>query len=513
APAGRFEVRGEVYLAREDFEHLNEQRLAAGHEAFANPRNTTAGTLKQLDAREVAKRPLQFVAYFLYADGIPLQSHSGNIAILQSLGFPIGMMPTRCSSINDVMQFIDTYESKRFELPFQIDGIVLKVDSLRQQEELGFVARSPRWAIAYKYEAQKATTLLKNITLQVGRTGAVTPVAELEPVLLAGSTISRATLHNEDYIRSLDLRIGDTVVIEKGGEVIPKVSAVILEKRPLNANSYHIPHFCPCDMKSELHRPDGEANYYCVASGCPWQIRRRIEHFASRKAMDIEGLGTKVVDELVTLGLIQSLDGLYNLHRHVDVLAERDGWGKRSIDKLLAAIEGTKSQPYQRVLYALGIRFIGEGTAKIVARAFPSLDVLRSATKEQLLAVNEIGERIADSLLEFFADESEQKMIACLVEAGLQFSQEAVGQQSTVLQGQTFVLTGELTSMTRARAGELIELHGGKVSSSVSKKTSYVVAGESAGSKLQKAQELGVSILNEEEFLALLERSGASVNS
>jgi DNA ligase (NAD+) len=500
-----FEVRGEVFMLNSVFLKLNQEREEQGEKTYANPRNTTAGTLKLLSAKEVAKRPLQIVCYFLATDDVELESHHSNINILSDMGFAVGNATSIQHSIDGVFDFIAQYEDKREELPFMIDGIVIKVDSLRQQRELGSVARSPRWAIAYKYEAKKATTQLLGISLQVGRTGAVTPVAELQPVLLAGSTISRATLHNEDYIKELDLRIGDTVVIEKGGEVIPKVLRVELEKRNDSAQLWSMPHHCPCDIQSQLHRNEGEVNWYCVAPECPWQLRRRIEHFASRKAMDIEGLGEKVVSMLVEKKLIKTIADIYQLEQYAVEMSQWEKWGEKSVTKLLEGIRNSKQKPYSRVLFALGIRFVGEGVAKILAKNFPSIELLATATHEQLSSVKDIGGRIADSIIEFFANESEMSVITQLKLSGLQLHQEATLLQSSIFNGMTFVLTGELQTMTRTEAGELIESHGGKVSSSVSKKTTYVVAGESSGSKLTKALELGITVLDEEKLLALIQ--------
>ncbi len=499
-----FEVRGEVYMLNNDFLRLNQEREEAGEKTYANPRNTTAGTLKQLDSREVAKRSLQMVCYYLSSDDLNLDSHEENLSLLKQLGFPVGQHTARCTSLSQVLKFIHRFDSERDELPFQIDGIVIKVNSLRQQAELGTVARSPRWAIAYKYEAEKAFTRLNDISFQVGRTGAVTPVAELEPVFLAGSTISRATLHNADYIAQLGLRVGDIVQIEKGGEVIPKVSAVVLEKREQGLPEFHFPTHCPCDHHSTLHRPEGEANYYCEAAQCPWQIRRRIEHFASRKAMDIEGLGEKVVDEFVTVGILHTIADIYDIHTHTERIQQLEGWGERSVEKLLKGIEASKNIPYARVLFALGIRFVGEGVAKILAKNFHTLDALSQANYDQLIAVPEIGDRIAQSVVDFFQDEEELFIVERLTKAGLQMHADVDENQRNDWAGMTFVLTGEMDSMPRSEAAALIEARGGKVSSSVSKKTSIVVAGANAGSKLSKAQELGVRVIDEQEFLAMI---------
>jgi DNA ligase (NAD+) len=500
-----FEVRGEVYMTNNDFLELNDERREQGEKEYANPRNTTAGTLKLLDPREVAARPLRMIAYFLRSDTADLESQWQNTVLLRNMGFAVGVDVRRCKSMNEVLKFIDEYETKRNDLDFQIDGVVIKVDSLRQQEELGYVARSPRWAVAFKYEAQQAATVLRGITFQVGRTGAVTPVAELEPVHLAGSTISRATLHNEDFVRELDLRIGDTVLIEKGGEVIPKVCAVVPEKRSADSVPFAFAEHCPCPLQSLLHRPVGEANHYCESARCPWQIRRRIEHFASRKAMDIDSLGERVVDELIERSLIHNLADVFRLADHKELLATLPRWGERKVEKLLNGIEKCKSVPYHRVLFALGIRFVGEGVAKVLAKAFPRIELLAEATREQLTAVDEIGPRIAESVVSFFSDADERDMVLRLQTAGVQMESAASESASSEWAGLTFVLTGELTSMTRTEAAELIEQRGAKTSGSVSKKTSYVVAGAAAGSKLDKAVELGIRVLNEEEFRRALQ--------
>jgi DNA ligase (NAD+) len=499
-------VRGEVYMRTDTFLEINRKAEESGDRAYANPRNLTAGTLKQKDSKAVARRDLQFVAYWLSAPGQPLRTHAGNLDLLAELGFVTGERRV-CASIDEVLAFIDAWEDRRHTLPFQIDGIVVKVNDLRHQEELGSVARSPRWAIAYKYEATKARTRLNDITLQVGRTGVVTPVAELEPVPLAGSTIARATLHNEDFVHELDLRIGDRVVVEKGGDVIPKVSGVVTEERPPDAQPWRMPHTCPCPRRSTLHRPDGEVQWYCDDSVCPWQIRRRLQHFASRDAMDIEGLGEKAIDQFVDAGLLTSIADIYTLPDRRDAVLALDRWAPKSFEKLVGGIEKSRSQPYARVLYALGIRFVGEGVAKILARAFPTIDRLNTATIEELTAVHEIGEAIATSVREFFDDADNAALVRALREAGLTFASDETGPTSTELSGMSFVLTGELVTMTRKEAEDAIEARGGKAVGSVSKRTSYVVAGANAGSKLAKANELGIPVLSEEEFRTLIRSS------
>lgn len=501
------EVRGEVYMLNDHFLQLNREAEERGEKPYANPRNTTAGTLKQKDPRDVAKRTLQFVGYWLDSEGEPVAvrgSHSENLQVLRALGIPVAQHVRVCSTVQQVMEFIEEFDEKRDTLPFQIDGVVIKVNSLRQQRELGFVARAPRWAIAYKYEAKKAQTVLRDITLQVGRTGVVTPVAELVPTVLAGSTIARATLHNEDYVHELDLRIGDTVIIEKGGDVIPKVSGVVLEKRTESNTVWHMPTHCPCPNQSPLHRPLGEVQWYCTHSACPWQIRRRIQHFVSRNAMDIDGLGEKAVDQFVAARLLTTIADIYDLPAREREILALERWAPKSFERLKQGIERSKQQPYERVVFALGIRFVGEGVAKILTKAFPSVQALRTATVEELSAVHEIGERIAASVVEFFSDASESALVDRLIDAGLQFERSREYRFTDDLAGKTFVLTGELTQMTRREAQEAIEARGGKVSGSVSKRTTYVVAGESAGSKLEKARELGVKVLGEEEFLRML---------
>ena len=497
-------IRGEVYMLSETFHEINRQAEARGEKTYANPRNLTAGTLKQKDSKAVAKRRLEFVAYWLDTPDIPLQEHSDNLHQLQAMGFPISPATARCTSLSEIATFLDEWDERRFTLPFQIDGVVIKVDALRYQAELGTVARSPRWAIAYKYEAKKAQTVLKDITLQVGRTGVVTPVAELTPTLLAGSTISRATLHNEDYVHELGLRIGDTVVIEKGGDVIPKVSAVVPELRPTAAQPWSMPHICPCPRQSHLHRPEGNVQWFCNDAQCPWQLRRTLEHFASRDAMDIDGLGEKAIEQFIDAGVVTSIADIYTLDQKQEKILSLDRWAPKSLQRLLDGITASKAQPFERVLFALGIRFVGEGVAKILARAFGSIDVLRDATHEQLIAVHEIGDAIADSIVNYMAEEDNRNLIESLRLAGLQMTSSQSSTTSDVFAGQTFVFTGELTTMTRREAEQMVEQRGGKASGSVSKKTSFVVAGAAAGSKLAKAQELGVPVLSEEEFRELV---------
>ena len=494
-------------MLEKTFLEINERADEAGEKRYANPRNLTAGTLKQKDSAMAAARKLEFVAYYLETPDRAITTHAESIETLSAMGFVTGRAVQTCASIDDVLTFIDRWDSERDTLPFQIDGIVVKVNAIAHQQELGAVARSPRWAFAYKYEALKATTTLNDITLQVGRTGVVTPVAELQPTLLAGSTISRATLHNEDFVQQLGLCIGDTVIIEKGGDVIPKVSGVDTTRRTEGATPWSMPHHCPCPRNAPLHRPEGEANWYCDDGQCPWQLRRRLEHFAGRDAMDIDGLGERAIDQFITAGLLTSIADIYSLASRRDDIVQLDRWAPKSVDRLLAGIEASKQQPYARVLFSLGIRFVGEGVAKILARAFPSIDQLIAATHDELTAVHEIGSSIADSIIDVAHDPSARELIEQLRAAGLQFTGQAPTIVSRAFEGQTFVVTGELTSMSRKEAHDAIEARGGKAAGSVSKKTTYVVAGASAGSKLAKAQELGVPVIDEEAFRSLLSTS------
>lgn len=503
-PLRNFEARGEVYMHVSDFEKINEERVVAGERPFANPRNLASGTLKLLDPRQVAERPLRIVLYYLDVEGVVLSTQSENIELMRQMGLPVSPYSKLCKNLEEVFEYINEWEKKRHSLPFQIDGIVIKVNSLRQQEKLGTIARAPRWAIAYKYEAEKATTILKNITLQVGRTGIVTPVAELEPVFLAGTTVSRATLHNADYIAELDLRVGDTVIVEKGGEVIPKVTGVVLEKRPEWAVKFVFPEYCTCGLNGRLVRLPGEVAYFCEHPECPWQIRRRIEHFASRNAMDIEGMGEKVVDQLVSLGFLKNIASIYELHLHRQKLIQLERWGEKKVDNLLSSIEKSKKQPLHRLIFALGIRLIGEGAAKILAKHFKTLDALMNAKKEDLTSIYEIGDKMAQSIVNFFNDPKEQEIIEKLRSNGLNFKEEDEAVSFKPFEGLTFVLTGELKSFTRSEVKTKIEQLGGKVSSSVSKKTNYVIVGANPGSKFDEAKKLGISILYEEDFLKLL---------
>jgi DNA ligase (NAD+) len=498
------EVRGEVFIRKKDFEKMNRERERAEEKLFANPRNAAAGTLKLQDPKLVAERPLNFFAYWLDCETIKLKSHYENLGTLRDLGFPVNEHCRRCSDIGVVIEYWKEWETRREDLPYDIDGIVAKVDSIRQQEILGNIAKSPRWATAFKFSARRVETKLKNIILQVGRTGTITPVADLEPVFLSGTTVSRATLHNVDYIKSLDIHIGDTVILEKGGDVIPKVSGVIILKRPKNASPYSISQKCPA-CGSRLFRPGDEANYYCENYECPAQVKGRIEHFAHRGSMDIEGLGEMVIDQLVEKGFVKNYSDLYSLHKYKDQLLKLERWGEKSVQNLLDAIEKSKEQPFQRVLYALGIRHVGAGVAQLIVEHHHSIGELRNASLEELRSIYEIGPKIAESIVRFFKDRRNIEIIDQLRKAGVHLETTPKElRRKGALTGKTFVLTGALPSLTREEAKALIEEQGGKVSSAVSAKTDYVIAGEEPGSKYVKARTLGIRILDEKEFKKLL---------
>lgn len=499
-----FEVRGEVYMKRDDFRRMNETRELAGEKTFINPRNSAAGTLKLQDPRIVAGRPLNFVAYYLRTEKVGISSHHENLRILRDLGFPVSEHTRVSKDVEGVAGYWKEWEKRRDSLPYDIDGVVVKVDSLSQQERLGMIAKSPRWAIAFKFAARQAMTTLHDITLQVGRVGTITPVAELEPVFVGGTTVSRATLHNEDYIKELDIRPGDTVIVEKGGDVIPKVSAVVKEQRRSGTKPFAMPGKCP-ECGSRISRPEGEASHYCENSECPAQIRARIEHFAHRGAMDIEGLGEAIVDQLVSLGFVHNYADIYELHGKRGELVTLERWGEKSVENLLLAIEGSKQRPFTRVLFALGIRHVGTSVAQLIVNQVRSMNGLIAASFEELQGIQGVGPRIAESIRRFVEDKHNLKIIERLKKAGLQFEEK---QQRSVkrsaLTGKTVVLTGTLSLLTRDQARQMVEDSGGHVASSVSSKTDYVVVGVDPGSKLDKAKKLGVQTLREEEFIRLV---------
>ncbi len=498
-----FEVRGEVFMEIEAFKKLNEERALKGEKLFANPRNSTAGTLKLQDPRIVASRPLDIFTYYLLGSEDFQSTQYENLKYLQEAGFKVNPHFRLCKNIEEVLEYCREWETKREELPYEIDGVVIKVNSSEQQKKLGTIAKSPRWAVAFKFKAQQAKTKLKQITWQVGRTGTLTPVAELEPVFLAGSTISRATLHNIEEIRRKDIRVGDTVIIEKGGDVIPKVIGVVESERPPEAVPVQPPKYCPV-CGSEVFNPKDEVAIFCINSQCPAQIKGRLIHFASRDAMDIEGLGESLIDQFVELGYLKTFPDIYKLKERREELIKIERLGEKSIDNLLAAIEKSKEQPFHRVLFAIGIRFVGAGVALKLANRFKSIDALMQADAETLEATPDVGARISESILKYFSDEHNLAMIEELRKAGLKFEVEQE-ESSNKLEGLSFVLTGSLNSMSRNEAKERIIKLGGQFLSSVSSKTDYVVVGENPGSKLEKARKLGVKTINEEEFLKMLE--------
>ena len=499
-----FEVRGEVFMPIDKFNKLNDERERDGEKLFANPRNSTAGTLKLLDPKIVDKRPLDiFLYYFLLEDQSELGSQLESLNYLKELGFKINSNYKICNDINEVVQYCREWEQKRENLPYEIDGVVIKVNSFKQQQRLGSIAKSPRWATSFKFKAKQVITKLNKVTWQVGRTGAITPVAELEPIELAGSVICRATLHNYDEIQRKDIREGDLVKLEKGGDVIPKIVAVDLSQRADGTNVLPIPTECP-DCKSQLEKSENEVALYCVNNNCPAQIKGRLSHFASRTAMDIEGLGEAIVNLFVDKGFLNSFDDIYTLKKHEDELKSLDGFGIKSIDNLFVSIEKSKEQPFYKVLFALGIRYIGAGVARKLTNAFRTIENLKSKTIEELEKVDEIGPSISISLVQYFSDSNNTALIDKLVGSGLNFEEDISESNNNNLLGLSFVLTGSLTRITRDEAKEKIISAGGKFVSSLSKKTNYLVAGENAGSKLEKANKLGVKIISEDEFNNLL---------
>jgi len=495
------EVRGEAFMEREDFAAMNRQRSQAGDKIFINPRNATAGTLKLQDPREVARRKIRFSAYTAIAPEGTFASHMESLDRLRQLGVPVSPLTRRTTTIDEVLAFWREWEAKRDSLPYDIDGVVIKVDSLVQQHRLGAIAKSPRWALAAKFAARKAQTRLKAIVLQVGRLGTITPVADLEPVFVGGTTVSRATLHNSDYVASLDLRVGDMVTLERGGDVIPKVTGVVLEERPKRTRRFTMPRTCP-ECGSALSRPEDEANTYCENTECPAQVRARIEHFASRAAMDIEGLGEAVVEQLVSLGLVHNSADLYTLHTHRAQLQELDRWGEKSTANLLDAIAASKTRPFHRVLFAIGIRHVGAGVAQLLAEEFASIQRLMTVSAEELQEVPAIGPAIAHSVVAFFAEEHNRSIIRALQRAGLTMTQKP--RAGGPLKGKSFVLTGTLPNLSRQEAKERIERSGGKVLGSVSSRVDYVVVGDAAGSKLAKARTLGIALLSEDDLLRMI---------
>ena len=496
----KFEVRGEVFLPKDVFKQLNKEREDIGEETYANARNTASGTLKMQDSGEVAKRKLDCFLYYLLGDN-KVETHEESIEKIDSWGFQVSQTYKKCKNIAEVLKYIESWEKKRNELPLETDGVVIKVNNLRQQEQLGFTAKSPRWAISFKYKAESVSTKLNGITYQVGRTGAVTPVAELEPILLAGTTVKRASLHNANEIARLDLRIGDFVFVEKGGEIIPKVTAVDLAKRDEKLKPVKYISKCP-ECGTELIRQEGEANHYCPnEDGCPPQIKGRIEHFIQRKAMDIDSLGERTIAQLYDLGIVKSPADLYDLKKE-DVM-KLEGFKELSTKNLLKGIEASKAVPFESVLFAIGIRFVGKTVAEKLARHFKNMDTLAHATYEQLLEAPEVGEKIAQSVFDFFHRKESLREVERLKKAGLQFesSFKEPEKVSNTLDGKSFVISGTFQNYERDQLKDVIIANGGKVLSSVSKKLDFLLAGENMGpAKREKAEELGVKIISEQEF-------------
>ena len=505
-----FEIRGEIFMPYASFDRLNAEREAAGEQLFANPRNAAAGTLKQQQSSIVAKRGLDCTLYQIASRELPFTSHWEALDAARSWGFKVSKHARICRSAEDIRQYIEYWDKARKELPFPTDGVVIKVNDFAKRRRLGFTSKSPRWAVAYKFKAEQALTRLVSVDFQVGRTGAITPVANLEPVLLAGTIVKRATLHNAEQIELLDIRLGDMVYVEKGGEIIPKITEVELSARKSDSLPFEYITHCP-ECGAELVRYEGEAKHYCPnQGGCRPQILGRIVHFIRRKALDIDGLGTETVELLHESGLLNNIADIYDL-KAVDIAA-LPRLGEKSADNIIRSINASKSVPFARVLFGLGVRFVGETTAKYLAAHFKSLDAVMEASKEQLLEAEEVGDKIADAIIEYFADEQNRSIVQRLSIAGLQFEEEAKELYSNCLEGKNIVISGKFLDHTRDELKELIELHGGKNQSGVSANTDFIVAGENMGpAKLQKAEKLGVTILSESDFIALI--GGESQNN
>jgi len=504
-----FEIRGEIMMPFAVFNELNKEREELGETPFANPRNAASGTLKMQNSSVVAKRKLVCYLYYLLGREIPARNHFDNLQAAKTWGFGnISEHTTLCKNIDEVIAFIKVWDEKRDSLPVPIDGIVIKVNSLDQQEELGFTAKSPRWAISYKYKAERVSTRLERITYQVGRTGSITPVANLEAVLLAGTIVKRASLHNADIIQNLDLHENDMVYVEKGGEIIPKIVGIELSQRSAKAKAIEFIENCP-ECGTPLIRKEGEANHYCPNDmKCPPQIKGKIEHFISRSAMDLDGLGEETIDLLFQKKLIGDVSDLYKLTREDIVPLER--MGDKSAERILNSIENSKQIPYERVLYALGIRYVGVTIAKKLAKTIPSIDKLAASSVEELIEVDEIGGKIAESIVEYFSNEHHQNLVARLKEYGLQLEKEELENEnaSNVLEGSSIVISGSFTKHSRDELKALIELHGGKNVASISKKTKYLLAGTNIGpSKLAKVEKLGIEMISEDEFLEMIKIS------
>lgn len=505
-----FEIRGEILMPWKSFDLLNRERESQEEPLFANPRNAASGTLKLQNPEIVAQRGLDSYLYYLLGEELPEAGHYENMLAARNWGFKVSEHMRKCSTINEVMDFINYWDTERKNLPVATDGIVLKVNSLSQQHILGYKSKSPRWAIAYKFQAEKALTKLESVSYQVGRTGAVTPVANLAPVILSGTTVRRATLHNQDFVENLDLHNGDMVWVEKGGEIIPKITAVDTASRNASTGS-RIKFISKCpECGAELVRYAGESANYCPnSSSCPPQIKGRVEHFISRKAMAIDGIGPETVDLFFRKGIVKDFTDLYSLK--ASDITNFEGIGDKSADNMVSTIANSKSVPFERVLFALGIRFVGEVVAKNLAKAFKSLDALENASFEQLIAVDEIGEKIARSVIEYFADPINKDIVAKVKSIGLQtrLSDDSIGGESDLLSGKTIVISGVFSIHSREEYKEIIEQNGGKNSSSISSKTSFVLVGENMGpAKREKAERMGIRLMSEDDFLELLNNKG-----
>ncbi len=501
----KFDIRGEIILPFEGFNKMNQERIDIGEEPYMNPRNTASGSLKLQDSALVAQRPLDCLLYSIVGNIPNNATQFEMLAKARTWGFKVPTTAKLCKSTDEVMQYVDYWDVHRHQLPYETDGVVIKVNSLQQQEELGYTAKSPRWAMAFKFKAEQVSTVLEKITYQVGRTGAITPVANLRPVLLAGTTVKRASLHNADQIAKLDIREGDTVFVEKGGEIIPKIVGVNLGERPPSSIPTAYISKCP-ECGTELLRQEGEAQHFCPNElGCPPQITGRIQHFISRKAMDIEGMGNETVELLFKEGLIENYADLYILTKEQIMPLER--MAEKSAENLIKGVAASKSIAFERVLFALGIRYVGETVAKKLAKAFKNIDAIRTANEEALTAVDEIGDRIAESVVSFFKNEANSAMVDRLKSYGLQFSlsESQLASQTDILKGQIFVVSGVFENVGRDELKKMIEDNGGKVGSSITSKTNYVVAGDSMGpSKKTKAENLGIPIISEVDFFNLL---------
>lgn len=500
-----FEMRGEILMPWDVFEELNRERELREEPLFANPRNAASGTLKSQNSAVVASRKLDAYLYYMLGENLPHDGHYENLMEAEKWGFKISHITKKVHSLQEIFDFINYWDVERKNLPVATDGIVLKVNSLRQQRNLGYTAKSPRWAIAYKFQAERALTRLNKVTYQVGRTGAVTPVANLDPVQLSGTTVRRASLHNADIIASLDLHIGDMVYVEKGGEIIPKITGVDIDSRSADAEKVEFISHCP-ECGSKLIRYEDEAAFYCPnETGCPPQIKGKIEHLISRRAMNIEGLGPETVDQFYQEGLIHNVADLYSLS--ADDICRLDRMGEKSADNIIQGIARSKEVPYERVLFALGIRFVGETVAKKVAKAFRSIDALAAANLDALIHVDEIGLKIAQSIISYFADDKNRELVERLRNAGLKLEadEEDLSGHTDILQGKSIVISGVFSRHSRDEYKELIEKHGGKNVGSISKKTSFILAGDNMGpSKLEKARSLGIAIIDENEFLSMI---------